>query len=70
VFGRKLLLIHVGSNINLYVSDCTEEIYSTIYLRGYRAAGLCVYMLKDNIQKDVKEIALMTMRSEINLINK
>ena len=41
-----------------------------IFLRGCRAAGLCVNMLKDNIQKDVKVIALLTMRSEINLINK
>ena len=29
-------------------------------LRAYRAAGLCVNMLKDNNEIDIKEMALMT----------
>jgi hypothetical protein len=35
-------------------------------LRAYRAAGLRVDMLKDNIKMDIKEMGLMT--SGLNLI--
>jgi hypothetical protein len=31
-----------------------------MFLRGYRAAGLRVNMLKDNIEMGIKEMALMT----------
>jgi len=34
-----------------------------------RAAGLCVNMLKDNIETDIKQIALMYTRTENNFIN-
>ena len=30
-----------------------------MFLRAYRAAGLCVNMLKDNIELNMKEMALM-----------
>jgi len=35
-------------------------------LRAYRAVGLRVNMLKDNIEIDTKEIALMVTRTENN----
>ena len=38
-------------------------------LTEYRAAGLRVNMLKDNIEMDRKEMALMIARSENNLKN-
>jgi len=38
-------------------------------MRAYRAAGLCVNMLKDNIEMDIKETALMLTRTENNFIN-
>jgi len=38
-------------------------------LTAYRAAGLLVNMLKDNIEMDSKEMALVIARSENNLIN-
>ena len=33
------------------------------------AGGLRVNVLKNNIEMDIKEIALMSTRTEINLIN-
>lgn len=41
----------------------------SIFLRGYRAAELRVNTRKDNIGKDIIKIALMTTRTELNLIN-
>ena len=38
-----------------------------LLLTAYRAAGLGVNMLKDNIEMDIKEMALMT--SGLNMIN-
>ena len=38
-------------------------------LRGYRAAELRVSMVKDNIEMDIKEIAIMTRLNESILIN-
>ena len=38
-------------------------------LTAYRAAGLRVNMLKDNIENDIKEMALLFTRTENNFIN-
>jgi hypothetical protein len=40
-----------------------------IFLRGHRKARLHVNVITDNIQIDVKVIALMTAWTEINLKN-
>jgi len=37
-----------------------EKYVALMLLRAYRAAGLCVNMLKDNNEIDIKEMALMT----------
>ncbi len=55
-------------NINWYVCDCAEEIYSTYVPESIQIAELCVNTLKDNIKMDLEEIALMTTRTENNLI--
>jgi len=36
-----------------------KKYFTFMLLRAYRAAGLHVNMLKDNIEMDVKEMALM-----------
>jgi hypothetical protein len=51
-------------NINCYVSDCAEEICSTYVADSMQS----VNMLKNNIEMDIKEMALMIARSE-KLIN-
>jgi hypothetical protein len=40
-----------------------------MFLRAYRAAGLCVNMLKDNIEMDIKEMVFMFKRTENNFKN-
>jgi hypothetical protein len=40
-----------------------------VLLRAYMAAGLLVNVLKNDIEIDIKEIALMTNRTELNLVN-
>jgi hypothetical protein len=40
-----------------------------MFLRAFRAAELWVNMLKDNTEMDIKEITLMTARTENKLIN-
>jgi hypothetical protein len=40
-----------------------------MFLRAFRAAELWVNMLKDNIEMDIKGIALMTSRTENKLLN-
>ena len=37
-----------------------KKYVALMLLRAYRAAGLCVNMLKDDNEIDVKEMALMT----------
>ena len=39
-----------------------------MFFRAYRAAGLRVNMLKDNIDMDIKEMALMNKRTKNNLL--
>ena len=58
-------------NINCYVCDCAEEILYVplMLLKAYRAAGLRVNMLKDNTEMDITEMAALSMRNELNLIN-
>jgi len=53
-------------NINCYVCVCAEEICPLMLLRAYRAAELCVNILKDNIEMDSKGMELMT--DTLNLI--
>ena len=38
-------------------------------LTAYRAAGLRVNMLKDNTEMDIKEMAAISMRTELHLIS-
>ena len=38
-------------------------------LTAYRAAGLCVTMLRDNIEMDITEMAAISMRTVLNWIN-
>jgi hypothetical protein len=45
-----------------------KKYVSLTLLRAYRAAELHVYMLKDNIEMDIKEMALMIAQPENNLI--
>jgi hypothetical protein len=56
----------VFHNVNYYVCDCAEETMSTWLLRAYRAAGLRVNVLKNDIEMDIIETALMT--TGLNLI--
>ena len=44
-----------------------KKYISLMLLAAYRAAGLRVNMLKDNIEMDIKEMALMT--SGLNTFN-
>ena len=46
-----------------------EEYVAIIFLRAYRAAEFHVKKLKDNIKIYIKEIVLMTTRTENNLMN-
>ena len=46
-----------------------KKYVALMLLTAYRAAGLRVNMLKDNIEMDRKEMALMIARSENNLKN-
>ena len=54
-------------NINCCVCLTVQNVY-VMLLRAYRAAELCVNMLKDNIEMDSKEMELMTSR-QLNLMN-
>ena len=66
MFGRSLLLIHViWKNILLYVWLYRRDILLTVY----RAAGLLVNMLKDNIKMDIKETCLWIADSTWSLYN-
>ena len=59
-------MVLVG-NINCYVCLTVQKVYvPPMLLRAYRAAELCVNMLKDNIEMDSKEMTLMT--SGLNFI--
>ena len=42
-----------------------KKYFPLMFLR----AGLCVNVLKNNIEIDIKEIALMSIQTELNLIN-
>ena len=44
-----------------------KKYFSLMLLTAYRAAGLRVNMLQDNIEMDIKEMVLMT--SGLNTIN-
>jgi hypothetical protein len=46
-----------------------EKYVPFMLLRAYREAELCVNMLKDNTEGDIKEIALMTTWNDSRLIN-
>jgi len=48
---------------------CAEKYILVTFLRAYRAAGVHVNMLKNNIKMDMKEIAIKTAWTEFNLIN-
>jgi hypothetical protein len=50
------------------VCDCTEEIFST-YVAEHREQLNYVCILKDNIEINSKEMALISMRTEVNLFN-
>jgi hypothetical protein len=59
-------------NKNKYNETCVlvHKIYvPLIFLTGHRETGLHVNVITDNIQIDIKEIALMTAWTEINLKN-
>ena len=58
-------------NINCYVCDWAEQILCVplMLLTAYRVAGLRVNMLKDNTEMDIIEMAALSMRNELNLIN-
>ena len=46
-------LVLVG-NINCFVCDCGKKNVALMLLRAYRAAGLRLNMLKDNIEMDIR----------------
>jgi hypothetical protein len=46
-----------------------KKYFPLIFLKAQIAAGLLVNVLKNNIEMDITEMALMTTRTEINLIN-
>ena len=56
-------------NINCYVCDCAEDYVPFILLTAYSAAGLRVNMLKNNIEFDIKETALIIKWSGNKFIN-
>ena len=65
-WGVSYLWLMLVENINCYVCVCAEEICPLMLLRAYRAAELCVNILKDNIEMDSKGMELMT--DTLNLI--
>jgi hypothetical protein len=71
VLRRKLLVINVTSKHKLIcVCVALQMKYVTLmFLRAYRAAGLRVITRKDSIDIEIKEIALVTAWSELNLNN-
>ena len=56
-------------NINCYVCDWAEGMPSLMLLTAYSAAGLRVYMLRDNIEMDITEMALIFTLIENNIIS-
>ena len=70
-WGESYCSLMLVENINCCVCDCTEEILYVplMLLKAYRAAGLLVNMLKDNTEMDITEMAALSMRNELNLIN-
>jgi len=50
-----------------FVCDVQKKYVAFMLPRAYRAAGLRVNMLKDNIEMNIKETALKT--SGLNMIN-
>ena len=67
-FGGKLLLM-LAEYINCYVCDVQKKYIPLILVTAYRAAGLRVKRLQDNIETDIKEMALMITRTENNISN-
>jgi hypothetical protein len=46
-----------------------KKYVALMLMRAYRAAELRVNMLKDNIEMNSKEMALISMGAELNLLN-
>ena len=46
-----------------------KKYFPLMFPRAYMAAGLGVNVLKNDIEMDTKEVALMSTRTELNLIN-
>ena len=46
-----------------------RKYFPLMLLTAYRVAGLRVNMLKDNTEMDITEMAALSMRNELNLIN-
>ena len=46
-----------------------KKYFPLTFLRAYMAAGLRVIVLNNNTEMNIKEIALMTNRNELHLIN-
>jgi hypothetical protein len=56
--------------VRVCVCEIMKKVYVPLmFLRGCREAGLCVNARKDNLEIDIKEIALMITRTELILIN-
>jgi hypothetical protein len=56
----------------MYIITCVivqKKYLPHVLLRAYMAAGLLGNVLKNDIEMDIIEIALMTTRTELNLVN-
>jgi hypothetical protein len=56
-------------NINFLSANVQKKCVPLTLLTAYRAAGSRVNMLKDNIEMDSKEMALIIKRNKNNFIN-